>query len=488
MINRAHTALTGHTLADVAGRTDREVFAGLSTPEQIERYIANDRYALNLPAGQSLTVEEQTLAPDGSMRTFLTKKFPVYAQDEQLMGVATITSEITQLKLAEEEREKLQGQLVQARKMESVGRLAGGVAHDFNNMLAVIIGYTEIALEQVGSTHPLIAILREIEKAAEHSATLTRQLLAFTRKQTVVPEVLDLNQTVAGMLNMLRRLIREDIDLAWIPGKNLRPVKVDPSQIDQLLVNLCVNAKDAITGPGKIIIETGTAILDEAFCEGQSGVVPGEFVLLTVNDNGHGMDLGVVGKVFEPFFTTKDRGKGTGLGLATVYGIVKQNNGFIQVHSEPGMGTTIKIFLLPYSGKIEQKPKEGWMESAGPGGETILLVEDEPGVLEMTSAMLKLLGYKVLAAGGPGEAIRLALEGDEPIHLLITDVVMPEMNGKDLQKRVEEVRPGIKHLFMSGYANESLSKGRALEERTNFIGKPFSKKVLADKIRKVLTS
>ena len=267
----------------------------------------------------------------------------MFSSDGQLAGVLGIGRNIT-------ERVNLQAQLIQAQKMESVGRLAGGVAHDYNNALSVIIGFTELAMEKIDPAGPLHADLNEVLNAANHATDITRQLLAFARKQIVAPVVLDLNDNIETMLKMLRRLIGEDIDLAWLPGTGLWPVKMDPSQIDQILANLCVNARDAIAGVGKVTIETVNKVFDAAYCADHVGFIPGEFVLMAVSDNGCGMDKEILNNIFEPFFTTKDVGKGTGLGLATVYGIVKQNNGFINVYSEPGKGTTIKIYLPRHEG------------------------------------------------------------------------------------------------------------------------------------------
>ncbi len=308
-------------------------------------------------------------------------------------------------KRAEEEREKLTAQLIQAQKMESVGRLAGGVAHDFNNMLGVILGRTEMALEQVNSGQPLFAGLLEIRAAAERSAELTRQLLGFARRQTIKPRVLDLNDTVESMLKMLRRLIGEDIELDWLPYEKLCPVKIDPSQINQILANLCVNARDAIEGVGKVTLETGHASLDQIYRDAHPGFAPGDFVLLAISDNGCGMDKETMDKIFEPFFTTKGMAEGTGLGLATVYGIVKQNNGFINVYSEPKRGTTFKIYLPKHGTNADQVQQEVKATTLQTGDETILLVEDERATLNVTNAMLDRLGYRVLAAATPQEAI-----------------------------------------------------------------------------------
>jgi nitrogen-specific signal transduction histidine kinase/CheY-like chemotaxis protein len=394
--------------------------------------------------------------------------------------------DITDRKRAEEEREKLHAQLVHAQKMESVGRLAGGVAHDFNNMLGVILGHAEIAMDQVDPAEPLFTDLREIRRAAERSADLTRQLLAFARKQTVAPRVLDLNETVEGMLKMLQRLIGEDIDLAWLPGTSVWPVKVDPAQIDQVLANLCVNARDAIAGVGKVTIETENVSFDEAYCAEHPGFVPGDFVLLAVSDDGCGMDQETRGKIFEPFFTTKGVSQGTGLGLATVYGIVKQNNGFINVYSEPGKGTTFKIYLSRHAAEADQIRKESPVPPAARGHETILLVEDEPAILKMATMMLERQGYRVLAASAPGEAVRVAGEHAGEIHLLMTDVVMPEMNGRDLAKNLMSLYPDLMCLFMSGYTANVIAHRGVLDEGVHFIQKPFSMLDLAAKVREVL--
>ncbi|MFO7913028.1 MAG: ATP-binding protein [Desulfotignum sp.] len=390
-----------------------------------------------------------------------------------------IATDITDLK-------KMETQLNQAQKMESVGRLAGGVAHDFNNMLGVILGHTELALLQADENHDLYSDLIEIQKAAKRSADITKQLLAFARKQTISPRRLDLNDTVENMLNMLRRLIGEDIDLVWQPSAHLWPVKMDPAQIDQILANLCVNARDAISGVGKLTIETGKKSFDEEYCKEHPGFIPGDFALLAVSDNGCGMDKDTLDNLFEPFYTTKEVGKGTGLGLATVYGIVKQNNGFINVYSEPGQGSTFKSYLprLVADEDIDRAVPE--KKAAAGGSETILLVEDEPSILRMARMMLERKGYSVLPAATPGEAIDLAKTHSDKIHLLMTDVVMPEMNGRDLAGQLKPLYPEIKLLFMSGYTANVIAHHGVLDDGVAFIQKPFSMADMTEKVREVL--
>jgi len=343
-----------------------------------------------------------------------------------------------------------------------------------------------MALDETDPAQPLYRDLQEILKAARRSANLTRQLLTFARKQTISPQVLDLNETVHEMLKMLQRLIGENISLGWVPGADLWPVKMDHSQVDQILANLCVNARDAIEGAGKVTIETGMTSLSEAYCKAHPGFVPGDYVLLAVSDTGSGMDKETISHLFEPFFTTKELGKGTGLGLATIYGIVKQNNGFINVYSERGHGSVFKIYLPRHQGVVKQAEKEELRESQDQGHETILLVEDEPAILKMTTAMLERLGYTVLAASAPSEALVLAKKNAADIQLLITDVVMPHMNGRILSQNLLALCPGLKVLFMSGYTANTIAHHGILEAGVHFIEKPFSRQDLACKVRQAL--
>ncbi len=477
--NRAGENLLGFKREELIGKSDYDFFPR----EQADFFTKNDREVLD--SGQPCDIPEEPIESRSGKRILHTQKIPIPDKNGNPAYLLGISEDITEHKRAEEEQEMLQAQFAQAQKMESIGRLAGGVAHDFNNMLGVIIGYTEMSFRQVDPSHPVFAKLQQIRKAAERSADLTRQLLAFARKQTIIPKVLDLNETLEGMLKILRRLIGEDIDLTWQPGKSLWPVNVDPSQIDQILANLCVNASDAIAGVGKIIIETGNTSFQEAYCAHHPDCVPGDYVLLAVNDDGCGMGKKVLDNLFEPFFTTKETGKGTGLGLATVYGIVKQNNGFINVYSEEGIGSTFKIYLPRYQGEIEETKEEGLAEPAR-GNETILVVEDDPLILNMTIIMLQGLGYTVLSASRPDDAILIAGEHAGEIHLLLTDVIMPQMNGRDLAKSLISLFPQLKCLFMSGYTADLIAHHGVLDDNVDFVQKPFSMHALAAKLRETL--
>ena len=402
----------------------------------------------------------------------------------KLAGIISVI-DITKRKRAEEEKAKLQEQLLQSQKMESVGRLAGGVAHDFNNMLNVILGHAEMAMRNLKPSEPVYSSLSEIRKAGDRSANLTRQLLAFARKQMISPKVLDLNDTVEKMLKMLQRMIGENVRLEWRPAANLWRIKIDPSQVDQILANLCVNARDAISGVGWVNVATRNVICDEAYCRDHIECVAGEYICLSVSDNGCGMSQEILDKLFEPFFTTKGHGEGTGLGLATIYGIVKQNNGFIDLHSEVGRGTTFEIYLPRYAGS-DQQEEEAVRRRARRGQETILVVEDEPSILSLCKIILEDHGYRVLTAGSPAKAIQLSQEQSEPVDLLITDVVMPEMNGRDLAGKLLSRHPQMKHLFISGYSSSMVTGYGVLSEDVNFVKKPFTVDELASKVRGVL--
>jgi PAS domain S-box-containing protein len=395
--------------------------------------------------------------------------------------------DISERKRAEEVQIKLQDELHQARKMESVGRLAGGVAHEFNNMLGVILGNAELALLKSADDSFRSDSLREIIKAAKHSAEVTQQLLSFARKQLISPKVLDIGSALDGTLKMLRLLIGENRELVWTFSTGLWPVKMDPVQLDQILTNLCINARDAISGFGSITIEARNVSLDAGFCREHPGIGPGDFVRMSVSDNGQGMSPETLDHLFEPFFTTKEVGKGTGLGLSTVFGIVKQNQGFLLVRSEKGKGSTFDIYLPrhnapPDSGKASEIPPGSGVQ----GRETVLVVEDEPGILRMLSHMLGSLGYSVLSAATPNEAIRLAETNSEAIHLLITDVMLPTMNGQVLANHLLGRNSRLKCLFISGYSAELITSEGVLSPNVHFLKKPFSMESLAEKIREAL--
>jgi two-component system cell cycle sensor histidine kinase/response regulator CckA len=384
------------------------------------------------------------------------------------------------------ERRRMEAQLQQATKMEAVGRLAGGVAHDFNNLLTVITGYSELLLQRIGKESPMRGELEEIQQAGERAASLTQQLLAFSRKQIIEPKVVKLDHLVAEMHKMLARLIGEDVALQATTGKSLGSVKIDPVQFQQILVNLVVNARDAMPGGGKIVIETANADLDKAYCATHSYVTPGRYVMLAVSDTGHGMSDDVKAHIFEPFFTTKERGKGTGLGLSTTYGAVKQSGGSIEAYSEVGIGTTFKIYL-PRVGEEAAKPAGEILPIHLPGGtETVLLVEDEENVRNLGVRILKDLGYKVMQARNGDEALVVAMGCEERIDLLLTDVVMPGMSGSDLATRLVLAHPETKVLFTSGYTDDAIVHHGVLDEGVLFIGKPYSREGLARKVREVL--
>ena len=473
--NAAYLQAFGKTSEEVIGRTPAEVFG-----EEFFNTVIKAR-AERCLAGEEVRYKARFEFPASGWMYMDVLYSPYRGTDDEILGFVVSARDIT-------EREQLQAQLMQAQKMESVGQLAGGLAHDFNNTLQVIVGNAESAMNRLDPAHRVHANLMEIQKAATRSADLTKQLLGFARKQDIAPRVLDLNETVKGMLKMLQRLIGEGIDLAWQPGTGVWPVKMDPSQIDQVLANLCINTRDAMDGVGKAVIETRNTTLDEADSANDPEFVAGDYVLLVVSDDGRGMDRETLDRIFEPFFTTKEVGQGTGLGLAMVHGIVKQNNGFINVLSEVGRGTTIEIYLPRHTGEVTQLQQEGPAEAAKHGHETILVVEDEPMLLDLTKLMLKRRGYTVLTAATPGEAIRLAETHSGDIHLLLTDVVMPEMNGRDLARKLLSLLPNLKQLFMSAYTNDIIADDGVLAAKVNFIQKPFAEQDLATKVEDALDS
>ncbi|MEI8033112.1 MAG: ATP-binding protein [Chlorobiaceae bacterium] len=421
---------------------------------------------------------------------FFNKRWDYDGEDARLAAIiADITWDIVARKCAEQSELQAQETVVQLQKMELIGRLAGGIAHDFNNMLGVILGHCEMALEQHNLPVPVYKDLTAILNAASRSADLTSQLLAFARKQTIQPKVIELNRMVEGMLGMLQRLIGEEITLSWRPSGEPTWILFDPTQLDQILVNLCVNARDAISGHGTIVIETGRLCRHRLVGSPHPSCLnPGNYVSLSVSDDGCGIEKKDLSHVFEPFFTTKESGKGTGLGLATVYGIVKQNNGCIDCESQPGKGTTFKIHIPLHSGKMtpDSPGEKESQQSQGIG--RILIVEDEPDILRLCKRMLEKTGYNVHAAATPSEAIAMAKRARRPFDLLLTDIVLSEMNGCELSRLLMEASPGMRTLFMSAYTTAAVSSDQEFQEGVNFIRKPFTFKALTKGVRNMLAS
>ncbi len=472
-VNPAFEAVTGYSAAEAVGWTPRILKSGRHDEAfyrklwgQIKGGGTWQGRFTNRRKDGSLYHEEATISPifdiGGRITNFVASKHD-------------ITAEL-----------KLEEQYTHAQKMESFGRLAGGVAHDFNNMLGVILGYTEMAMMQVDPASPIQDDLREIQSATERSSNLTRQLLAFARRQPASPRLLNLNDNVGEMLKMLRRLIGETITLEWRPELDLWGVMVDPSQIDQIMANLCVNARDAMAGRGRITIGTENMVVDNGYAAAHPGSKPGDYVVLNIADDGCGMDEETLSKIFEPFFTTKSKGKGTGLGLPMVYGIVHQNAGFISVVSEPGMGTAFSIYFPRHMAVLENDDLGAMQDLPMGNGEVVMVVEDEPAILRMTRDMLEQLGYRVLPAGNAEEALALCKDHPGTADLLLTDVVLPHMNGQELAKRLQTACPSMKCLFMSGYTADIIASHGVVEEDVLFIQKPFPATALAGAVRSAL--
>jgi len=469
--NRAAANLLGLEFHAILGRPCYEVLHGRSEP------LPNCPHRRMLESGKNerADVEEPRLG-----RIFDATATPLRDPKGILKGSVHVLRDVT-------ERKRVEEQLRQAQKMEAVGQLAGGVAHDFNNLLMAIIGYSDLLLARLRDGDHLRKHIQEIKKAGERAASLTRQLLAFSRRQVLVPQVLDLNSVVSNMQKMLRRMIGEDIDLLTLPAPGLGQVKADPGQVEQVIVNLAVNARDAMPEGGKLTIETANAELDESYTRGHIDVLPGPYVMLAVSDTGAGMDRETLSHVFEPFFTTKEEGKGTGLGLATVYGIVKQSGGHIVVSSEPGQGTTFKIYLPRIEAAGELPARGSTVEEMPQGTETILLVEDDAVVCKLVHEMLQSSGYTVLEASGAREALAVGERYvPRPIHLLLADVVMPEMSGPQLADRLGHVYPKMKVLYMSGYTDAAVMRHGKLNANAAYLQKPFAPEVLARRVREVL--
>jgi len=457
------------------GRTMMECYPGL----ELQPFFALLERSMEKRTREVTEVE--FLFPDGTPAWFDLRIVPVPE------GICVITLETTQEREAGARLRGTEHQLRQSQKMEAVGLLAGGVAHDFNNLLSVILCYGELAMSRLESDQPLHGDIQEMMRAASRAAELTRQLLTFSRQHVLAPKVLDLNEVVSGTEKMLRRILGADIDLVVRPTATLARVRVDPSSLEQVIMNLVVNARDAMPTGGKLTIETADVYLDEDYAKLHLGVTPGQHVMLAISDTGKGIDKTTQNRVFEPFFTTKEKGKGTGLGLSTVFGIVKQSGGTIWLYSEPGKGTTFKVFL-----PCVDRPKDSVRPLALPrisrGNETILLIEDDDEVRVVTGGILRGNGYRVIEGRNAADAIRSAENQTTPIDLLLTDVIMPQLSGPELAKRLAPTRPNMKVLFMSGYTDGTVVRHGLLEDTTSFLAKPITIASLTAKVREVLDS
>jgi PAS domain S-box-containing protein len=448
----------------------------LPPPEERSVLSPHPKDPMRTPPGSTGSWKHRTKG--GSIIEVELSSNPITFQERE--AVLVLANDVT-------EKVKLEAQLLQSQKMEAIGQLAGGVAHDFNNVLGVITGYAEMLLKDLGVLHPGLHRVEQIQRAAERAGGLTRQLLAFSRKQVLLPEVLELNSVLDETEKMLRRLIGEDVQLVAVFAPGLGLVKADPGQMEQVIVNLAVNARDAMPGGGKLIIETSNVDLDANYTRTHPEVRPGPYVMLAVSDTGHGMNTDTMSRIFEPFFTTKEVGKGTGLGLSTVFGIVKQSGGHIGVYSEVGRGTSFKVYLPRIERSGEVAPAGVARAEALPvGSETILLVEDEEALRQLIREILEVGGYRVLPGGSPEEALAAAEAHSGPIHLLLTDVVMPLMSGRQVADRIKASRPAVRVMYMSGYTDEAISHHGALEPGTEFLQKPFTADALLRKVREVL--
>jgi PAS domain S-box-containing protein len=472
--NDAFLGLLGYTREELRSGDMR--WDNLTPPE----YRDSDKRAVEQlkSTGLASPREKQFFRKDGSRVSVLIGIATLIAASGEIEAVSFV--------LDISERKQLEQQLRQAQKMEAVGLLAGGIAHDFNNLLGVIIGYSEIFEERLGQNDPLRPKAAQIKKAGLRAASLTRQLLAFSRKQVLEPRVLNLNTVVAETLKMLQRLIGEDIELLAVPWSELGLVKADQGQIEQIIMNLVVNARDAMPRGGKLTITTGNAELDEVYVRQHPAGVPGSYVMLGVSDTGCGMDRETQTRIFEPFYTTKELGKGTGLGLSTVYGVVKQSGGHIWVYSELGLGTTFKIYLPRIGQVMATSYPDKRCKETGRGWETILLVEDEQPLRELAHELLGDSGYTVLEAANGADAIQIAEQHREPIHLLLTDVVMPGIDGPKVAECITRIHRGIKVLYVSGYTDDAIAQHGILDSGVALLQKPFTKESLTSKVREVL--
>ncbi|MGQ9699417.1 MAG: PAS domain S-box protein, partial [Armatimonadota bacterium] len=473
-VNPAFERMTGYSLEEVRGKTPRILKSGKHGPE-----FYKDMWD-TIIRGEVWTGRITNRRKDGSLYLERCTISSVRDQSGNVLNYVAVKRDIT-------ERVALEEKLRQSQKMEAVGRLAGGVAHDFNNLLTAISGYSDLLARKMDPDDPLCGYVREIRKAADRASSLTNQLLAFSRRQVMQPKIINLNTTVADMAQMLRRLIGEHIELKTVFGENLWCVKADPSHMEQVVMNLVVNARDAMPDGGRLIIETANVYLDKEYAQHHQPVQPGRYVMLAISDTGCGMDAETLAHAFEPFYTTKEKGKGTGLGLATVYGIVKQSGGYIWVYSEPGKGTTFRVYLPAVDGEPNVPEEVSYRSPDLAGDETVLLVEDEDAVRSLLKGVLASYGYTVLDASNGSEALDVAAKYQGPIHVVVTDVVMPEMGGRALTEKLVQQRPDVKVVFMSGYTGDAIAHHGVLDEGVEFLQKPFPLEAVAAKIRSVMS-
>jgi len=476
--NRQCRALLKLTMMETLG----EGWAKAIHPEDQERMLEEWFAFVAKPGNVGFSAECRLQTREKASHWIRVQAFPMRNEDAELRGYVGTVEDVT-------ERKHLEAQLIQAQKVEAVGRLAGGVAHDFNNILTAIMGYSELMSQRIRPDDPLRQNVEEIKTAAERAASLTRQLLAFSRKQVLELKVFDVRDTVANLEKMLHRLIGEDIELVTRAGTVPTCVKADPGQIEQVIMNMVVNARDAMPKGGNITIETSIRTLDREYARRNPEVKPGEYVMLTIHDSGTGMSDEVKAHLFEPFFTTKPQGKGTGLGLATCYGIVKQSDGHIAVSSDSEHGTKFEVYLPLAQETPVALPRREQAQDLPHGNETILAVEDEAGVRELVKLLLHSLGYTVLAAASGEEALKILRErGDQQIHLLLTDMIMPQMSGRILAEQVRKILPQIKVLFTSGYTDDEILNDGIREPGLAFLQKPYTNATLAHKVRESLDS
>jgi PAS domain S-box-containing protein len=476
LVNQASAEIYGTTVESMLGKTDADFNPNA---DEVVHFLRDDREVMSSGRAKFIAEEPVTNPDTKQTRWFQTIKVPLRMPGEERATMLGVATEIT-------ERKRLEEQLRQSQKMEAIGQLAGGVAHDFNNILTAIVGYTDLLAAEFGGNERQLEDLEEIRKAARRAAALTRQLLAFSRKQVLEPRIIDLNSVVLNLDKMLRSLISENIDLKTDLATNLAAARADPNQIEQVIMNLAINARDAMPEGGTLTIETSNATLDHAYAAQHVSVVPGDYVMLAVTDTGSGMDESTKARIFEPFFTTKPAGRGTGLGLSTVYGIVKQSGGNIWLYSEPGKGSTFKIYLPAIEALPQDIGKAAPVEASRRGGGTILVVEDDEQLRRLTHRALAGRGYTVLEADRGSTALDIARRHKGTIDLLLTDVIMPDTNGRKLADTIRAARPGLRVLYMSGYPDGAIGNHGMLEPGVAYLAKPFTTEAIIRKVREVL--